>query len=142
MIYDSEMNDKEATISDLLKIVTAFRDERGWDKYHAPRNLATSIVLESSELLELFQWDMKALSSSQVKKDKARMEEIKKELADILIYCLSLSDILGIDVAESIIKKLEHNRVKYPVKHFNKKSQDLSYYKKVKAKYRLGRKTK
>src|SRR3990167_1744011 len=130
------MKDDAITVSELVKLVTNFRDERGWYKFHAPRNLATSIVLESSELLELFQWDMKAFSAAQIKKDKARMEEIKKEMADIIIYCLSLADILGINVSDSISKKFEHNEKKYPVKHFNKKKQDLKYYKKIKAKYR------
>lgn len=133
------MNDTTATISELKKLVTDFRDERGWDRFHAPRNLTTSIVLESSELLELFQWDLKTLSVAQVRKDKGRMEEIKKEMADIVIYCLSMVDILGIDLTDSIIKKLEHNRKKYPTKHFNDKGQDLKYYKKIKAKYRSGK---
>lgn len=136
------MKDDTTSISELIKLVTDFRDARGWDKFHAPRNLATSIVLESSELLELFQWDLKAFSAAEVRKDKEKMKEIRNEMADIIIYCLSLSEILKIDVSDSITKKLEHNRKKYPVKHFNKNGQNLKYYKKIKAKYRAGRKTK
>jgi dCTP diphosphatase len=132
------MNDKNTSISELKKIVTDFRDARGWNKFHAPRNLATSVVLESAELLELFQWDLKAFSAAQIKKDKERMEEVKKEMADIVIYCLSLADILGIDISDAIIGKMEHNAKKYPVTHFNKKGQDLKYYKKIKRLYRSG----
>ncbi len=136
------MNDNTTGLSQLIKLVTNFRDERGWGKYDVPRNLATSIVLESSELLELFQWDLKTLSSAQLKKDKDRMEEIKKEMADILIYCFSLADDLGIDVSDSVVKKLEHNARKYPIKYFNKDRQDNDYYNKVKAKYRANKKIK
>ena len=60
-------------------------------------------------------------------------------MADIIIYCLSLSDVLGIDISEAIKQKLEHNAIKYPTKHFNKNRQDLKYYKKMKAKYRAGK---
>lgn len=133
------MNDKNTRITELKKIVTDFRDARGWDKFHAPRNLATSIVLESSELLELFQWDLETFSAAQIKKDGERMGEIRKEMADVIIYCLSLADILGIDVTDAIVKKMEHNAKKYSVIYFNKDSQDAKHYKKIKKLYRLGK---
>lgn len=134
------MRDNKIKLAELTKQITKFRDERGWKKFHTPRNLATSIVLESSELLELFQWDLKALSVSDVKKDFERMEKIKQEMADIIIYSISLADVLKIDVSEAIAEKLKHNSKKYPTKHFNKNGQDLKYYKKIKAEYRSGKK--
>lgn len=130
------MKDNKTKLAELTKQIAKFRDERGWQKFHTPRNLATSIVLESSELLELFQWDLKALSVSDVKKDSERMEKIRQEMADIIIYCLSLANVLKINVSEAIERKLDHNAKKYPTKHFNKDGQDLKYYKKIKAKYR------
>lgn len=134
------MKDNKTKLTELIKQVTKFRDDRGWKKFHIPRNLATSIVLESSELLELFQWDLKTLSAFEIKKDSERMEKIKQEMADIIIYSLSLADVLKIDVSETIAEKLDHNAKKYPIKHFNKNGQDLKYYKKIKAKYRAGKK--
>lgn len=122
-------------MEELIKQIIKFRDERGWKKFHTPRNLATSIVLESSELLELFQWDLKIASASELKKDSERMEKIKQEIADIITYCLFLANILKIDVSKIITEKLNHNAKKYPTKDFNKE-QGLKYYKKVKAKYR------
>jgi NTP pyrophosphatase (non-canonical NTP hydrolase) len=133
------MKDDNTKISEVVKRVTDFRDERGWKKFHSPRNLATSIVLEASELLELFQWDLKPFSATDIKKDTERFEEIKKEMADVIIYSLSLANILNIDISDAIAKKLEHNTKKYPTKHFNDKAQDLQYYKKVKAKYRANK---
>lgn len=134
------MKDNKTRLRELVKQITNFRNERGWKKFHTPRNLATSIVLESSELLELFQWDLKALSASEVKQDTERMEKIKQEMADVIIYCLSLADVLKIDVSEAIGQKLEHNAKKYPTKYFNKDGQDLKFYKKIKAKYRAKKK--
>ena len=134
------MKDNNTKLEELTKRIIKFRDERGWEKFHTPRNLATSIVLESAELLELFQWDLKALSASEIKKESERIEKIKQEMADIIIYTLSLADILEINVSEAIERKLEHNAKKYPTKHFNKNGQDLKYYKKIKAKYRTGKK--
>lgn len=136
------MNDKKTTISDLAQIVTDFRNVRGWKKFHLPRNLATSIVLESSELLELFQWDLKTFSATKIKKDKEKMEEIWKEMADIVIYILHMANALGIDISDSVNKKLVLSGKKYPIKHFNESKQDLEYYKKVKTKYRTAKKTK
>jgi NTP pyrophosphatase (non-canonical NTP hydrolase) len=133
------MDDNNTKVVELKKIVADFRDARGWKKFHAPRNLATSIVLEASELLELFQWDLRAFSAAQIKKDKDRMEEIKNEMADVIVYSLSLADILGIDVTDAIIKKMEHNAKKYSVVYFNKDVQDLKHYKKIKKLYRSGK---
>lgn len=134
------MRDNKTKLGELVKRVTEFRDERGWKKFHTPRNLATSVVLEASELLELFQWDLKAMSTSEVRKDSERMEKIRQEMADIIIYCLSLANVLEINVSEAIERKLEHNAKKYPTKHFNKNGQDLKYYKKIKAEYRASKK--
>lgn len=134
------MKDNKTKLAELISLITKFRDERGWSKFHSPRNLATSIVLESSELLELFQWDLKAISASEIRKNKEKMDEIKKEMADIIAYCLSLADTLEIDVSEAVSEKMIHNAKKYPTKHFNKNGQDHKYYKKIKAKYRVGKK--
>ncbi|HWJ77530.1 MAG TPA: nucleotide pyrophosphohydrolase [Niallia sp.] len=93
----------------LIQDVLAFRDERNWKQYHDEKDLAISIVLEASELLENFQW-----KSSEEAKHKD-MQNIKEEMADVLIYLIQLADKLGIDLEEEGLKKMEKNRVKYPV---------------------------
>lgn len=89
-------------------MVSDFRDDRGWKKFHTPRNLSESISIESAELLELFQW-----SKSYEEIDE---ESLKEEMADILIYLLSLADAADIDLEEAVREKIEKNKKRYPVK--------------------------
>jgi dCTP diphosphatase len=84
--------------------VRAFVNERDWSQFHSAENLAKSITIESGELLECFQWSPEA--------DEA---EVKRELADVLIYCLLLADRLGADVDDLIAAKVEENARKYPI---------------------------
>ncbi len=91
--------------------IKKYLKERNWDQLR-PSDLAKSISIESSELLELFQWSNPSLND--VKKDKEKVNEIKKELADILIYCLDIATLLNIDAEEIIKNKLETISKKYP----------------------------
>lgn len=86
-----------------------FRDERNWKQYHKPKDLAISISLEASELLENFQWksDEEAIAEN--------FENIQDEMADVFLYLISMSDALGIDLVEISEKKLTKNAEKYPV---------------------------
>jgi NTP pyrophosphatase (non-canonical NTP hydrolase) len=86
-----------------------FRDERDWRQFHNPKDLAISISLEASELLELFQW-----SGSEVDCPKKK-EQLKEELADVLNYCMLLADIEGLALDEILQAKMEKNAAKYPV---------------------------
>jgi NTP pyrophosphatase (non-canonical NTP hydrolase) len=89
--------------------VLAFRDARGWGKYHCEKDLAISISLEASELLENFQWrtSEEAIAESR--------QNIKEEMADILIYLVQLADKMEIDLEEEVLRKLVKNAIKYPV---------------------------
>lgn len=110
------------TVESLMQKVLEFRDQRNWKQYHNPKDLAISLVLEASELLENFQWK----TSEQAIQDKK--EEIRDELADVMIYILLLSDGLGVDLEEAVLAKIKKNKEKYPVdKAFgsNKKYTDL-----------------
>ena len=98
--------------------IIKFRDERNWSQFHNPKDLAISISLEASELLELFQW----------KKSEETIEnnhnELKDELADILIYSVLMADKTNIDLEEAIEQKLKKNKEKYPVeKAYNSKEK-------------------
>ncbi|CAJ1001014.1 nucleotide pyrophosphohydrolase [Brevibacillus aydinogluensis] len=109
-------------MKDLLERLIDFRDKRDWKKYHTPKDLAISISLEANELLENFQW------KSSEEAVEANFENIKDELADVVIYALLMSDVLGIELEEAIRNKIRKNEIKYPVsKAFgsNKKYDEL-----------------
>lgn len=89
--------------------INEFRDERDWRQFHNEKDLAISISLEASELLELFQWN----SSEETIKNKR--SEIEDELADIMIYSMMLASNLDINIEEIILNKLRKNNEKYPV---------------------------
>lgn len=91
------------------KAVIKFRDERNWGQFHNAKDLAISLNLEASELLETFQW------KSSEEATETKMQEIKEEMADVMIYLLMLSDKLDIDLEEVVHAKLEKNAEKYPV---------------------------
>lgn len=87
-----------------LAALRAFVAERDWDQFHSPENLAKSISIEASELLECFQW------SSDF--DQTRVEE---ELADVVTYCVHLANKLGVDLDDIVMRKLQSTAAKYPV---------------------------
>jgi NTP pyrophosphatase (non-canonical NTP hydrolase) len=96
-------------MKEIQQKVLAFRDEREWKKYHDEKDLAISISLEANELLENFQW---RTSEEAITESK---QNIKEEMADILIYLVQLADKLEIDLEEEVSKKLVKNAIKYPV---------------------------
>lgn len=94
-------------IAELLK----FRDERNWKQFHMPENLAKSIIIEASELLENYQWGS----------EKVDVENVKDELADIIAYCIYLCDEYDLNINEILQKKIIKNKEKYPIdKSFGK----------------------
>ena len=90
------------TLRDALR---RFADERDWDQFHSPRNLAASISIEAAELLECFQWQPEA----------KQVERVREEMADVLLYLIRLADKLDVDLVEAAERKLELNAKKYPV---------------------------
>jgi NTP pyrophosphatase (non-canonical NTP hydrolase) len=99
------MND----IQSLINSVNKFRDDRNWRQYHDPKDLAISISIEAAELLEDFQW----ISSEKALQENK--ENIREEIADVLIYALMLCSDLELDVKQIVEEKLEKNSDKYPV---------------------------
>lgn len=96
---------KQETIDMVLK----FRDDRNWRQFHNPKDLAISVSLEASELLEIFQWSADDLVCEN------KREKIKEELADVLNYCILMADACGLDLDEIIQTKVKRNSEKYPV---------------------------
>ncbi len=103
---------KPTDIQQLTEALIRFRDERDWVQSHTKKDLAISIVLEASELLEHFQWKSAAEIESYVRQHK---EAISDEIADVLIYLLQLADDLDIDILQAAFKKIAKNAIKYPV---------------------------
>ena len=88
-----------------IERIRRFSDERDWDQFHSPSNLAKSIVIEAAELLECFQWDNESYD----------LDHVKEELADVIVYCQNLLDKLELDVDEIVNMKMSQNEQKYPV---------------------------
>ena len=114
-------NDGNTVIRQLIANVREFLRERDWEKYHNPKDLAESICIESAELLQLFQW-VKHEETEQFKNDPSKVQRIKEELADVLIYCLSMANTLNIDLTTAILQKIEHNKKKYPKERYKGKA--------------------
>lgn len=88
-----------------IERIRKFSEDRDWDQFHSPANLAKSISIEANELLECFQWD----------EEHYDINEVKEELADVLVYCRNMLDKLGLDEDEIVNAKMEQNEKKYPV---------------------------
>ncbi len=102
-------------MSEIRKIqekIRCFRDERDWMQFHDPKNMAVSIIIEASELLEHFQWKTKKEVEKYVMENKG---EIQDEIADIALYLFELADNLEINLADAMQKKINKNEQKYPV---------------------------
>ncbi|MES2880139.1 MAG: nucleotide pyrophosphohydrolase [Pseudomonadota bacterium] len=90
-----------------------FADERDWQPYHSPKNLAMALTGEVGELVELFQWQTEA-QSCLTASDPATAQAVRDELADVLLYLVRLSSVLGVDLNEAVVHKLAKNAKKYP----------------------------
>lgn len=88
-----------------IERIRKFSEDRDWDQFHSPANLAKSISIEANELLECFQWD----------EEHFDINEVKEELADVLVYCRNMLDKLNLDEDEIINAKMDQNEKKYPV---------------------------
>ncbi len=88
-----------------IERIRKFSDDRDWDQFHSPANLAKSLVIESAELLECFQWNDTEFD----------IQHVKEELADVIVYSQNLLDKLNLDVDEIVNMKMEQNEKKYPV---------------------------
>ena len=84
--------------------IIKFNQDRDWDQYHSPENLAKSIAIESGELLECFQWD-----------NSFNKQDVCDELADVVNYCILMADKLDVDLEDIVLKKLKKTEKKYPV---------------------------
>ena len=91
-------------MNELIEQIIKFNEERDWDQFHSPENLAKSISIEAGELLECFQWN-----------NDYNINEVKEELADVINYCLLLSEKLYLDPIQIVTEKMKKTAIKYPI---------------------------
>jgi NTP pyrophosphatase (non-canonical NTP hydrolase) len=119
------VSDSQTTLQDLKERMATFVRERDWEKFHTPKNLRMSISIEAAELMEHFQWltveESKNLSAG-------ALADIGEELADIVIYALSLANVVKLDLAETVLAKMEKNIRKYPSEKVRGKSHKYTWY--------------
>jgi dCTP diphosphatase len=109
MPHDKDIQDK---IGSLQQRIIDFRNKRDWKQFHNPKDIALSLVLEATEVLEHFQWK----NDKEVREHVIRhKEEIGEELADVLYWVLLMSHDLDIDIADALERKIDKNEQKYPV---------------------------
>lgn len=89
---------------ELNQRIKKFNDDRDWNQFHTPTNLAKSISIESNELLECYQWN-----------DDADLNDVKEELADVMNYCIQMAQVLGLDIVDIINEKMDKTEKKYPI---------------------------
>jgi len=113
-------NDKNTNIAVLKSKVKSFVKIRDWEIYHTPRNLSESICIEAAELLQIFQWGREDITEHSSFPEAS--ERIAEELADIIIYCVSMANTIGIDITSAVLTKIKTNEDKYPVQIWKGKS--------------------
>jgi NTP pyrophosphatase (non-canonical NTP hydrolase) len=100
-------------IEDIQKQLSDFADERDWDQFHNPKNLAMALSVEASELVEIFQW--LTPEQAEVIMNSSESEHVKEEMADVMIYLIRMADKLNVDLEKSVAEKIVKNSEKYPV---------------------------
>lgn len=119
------MEDTRVTLQDLKQKMADFVHERDWEQFHTPKNIAMSIAIEAAELMEHFQW----LTVEQSKQlNEQELADMGEELADIIIYSLSMANFLNLDLAKTVMDKMEKNIRKYPADQVQGKSHKYTYY--------------
>ncbi len=110
------IGDHVTRIGDLKTAIDAFNTERNWRRFFSPKNLAMSIAIEAAELMELFQWVDNEAAAVQAAAGPHR-DQMAEELADVLIYCLTLASVMDLDVSTIVTQKIAANGRKYPPDH-------------------------
>lgn len=99
-------------MKETMERIKKFKDDRDWQQFHTPSNLAKAISIESGELLEEFLWD----------NDNFNLQNVKEELADVMIYCIHMANTLDVNIEDIINMKMDKNEMKYPVEKAKGKS--------------------
>lgn len=115
----------QSDLTSLRDLLSQFADERDWNKFHTPKNLATALSIEASELLEPFQW-LTTGDKNELSEDK--QVAVRHEMADVLLYLVRLADKLDVDLYQACLEKMDINRAKYPAEKVRGDSRKYSDY--------------
>lgn len=101
------------SIHDLQEALARFAEDRDWEQYHTPKNLAMALAGEVGELLDIFQW-LTPEESKAVMEDPGRREDVLMELGDVFQYLLRLADVLGVDLEDATRTVIDRNEKRFP----------------------------
>jgi dCTP diphosphatase len=113
------------SLDELAALIRAFAKERDWDQFHTPKNLAMGVAIEAAELMEEFQW-LTPEQSGQLPAEK--LEPVRHEMADVLLYLVLLADKLGVDLIAAAAEKIVLNARKYPADTVRGKARKYDEY--------------
>ena len=115
------------TLRDLRSRLQAFVDERDWQQFHSPKNLAMAMIVEAAELVEHFQW-MTEQQSRELTPEKKEL--VSQEIADTFVYLLRIAEVLNVDIIDAANRKLELNARKYPAEKSRGRNDKYTEYEK------------
>ena len=119
------MNAPADSLFDIRARLRAFADERDWDQFHTPKNLAMALSVEVAELAEHYQW---LPTGADAELDEVKRTGIRQELADVLMYLVRLADKSGVDLYAAVLEKMELNSQKYPAQQVRGDARKYSEY--------------
>ncbi|WP_278540533.1 nucleotide pyrophosphohydrolase [Oxalobacter formigenes] len=109
----------------LAEKLQRFSTDRDWDPFHTPKNIASALSVEASELLEIFQWTRGQHDWSEIDDDESVRTHVEEEVADILLYLIRFASLAKIDLQQAALDKMQKNAVKYPIE--SAKGSDRKY---------------
>jgi NTP pyrophosphatase (non-canonical NTP hydrolase) len=118
------MSDHDTTLASLRQCVAEFVAARDWKQFHVPRNLSVAIAVEAAELMEHFQW-LTHQQAAAAMQDPATRAGVIDELADVLIYGLSMANALDVDVSTAVLEKLARNEQRFPVEEWRGRARGV-----------------
>jgi dCTP diphosphatase len=116
---------KPSNLDELARTIRAFADERDWDQFHTPKNLAMGVAIEAAELMEEFQWLTPEQSGALAPE---ALQAVRHEMADVFVYLVLLADKLGVDLLAAAAEKIALNAAKYPADTVRGKSAKYDKY--------------
>jgi dCTP diphosphatase len=125
MMNKSIAGREDLGLEDLRSTIGVFIQERDWEQFHSPKNLAMALSVEVAEIVEHFQWLTEEQSQNL---PPEKLAEVKEEIGDVMIYLTELADKLGIDPVEAAEAKLEINKRKYPADLVRGKASKYTEY--------------
>jgi dCTP diphosphatase len=118
------MADHDTTLASLRQRIAEFVAARDWEQFHVPKNLSIAVAVEAAELMEHFQW-LTHEQAATAMQDEEKRSAVADELADVLIYALSLANALGADVSTAVLNKLARNERRFPAEEWQGRARGV-----------------